>query len=174
MIRYCLSVGISRQRCCVVPLLLLSCFAFGQHGKRSNAEVLPPFVVVPGAVNVTHYDLEAGRKQLSYRLEVEYPAQNVLDIIQRQLKQRGWVPLRHDYFNPTLTSSVLRGWDYYEDDATQPKTSVRVWQADWEHKGELVTYRLEYRCPDRGCASTRDLHELRIFAIHTAHPEKAY
>jgi hypothetical protein len=158
----------------LIPLLLLRCLAFGQPGKRSNDEILPAFVVVPGAVDVTHYDLEGGRKRLSYRLEVEYPAQNVLDTIQRQLKQRGWVPLPHDYFNPGLKSSVVRGWDYYEDHATQSTTSVRVWQADWRHKSELMTYRLEYRCPDAGCASTRNLHEVRIIAIYTAHPDKAY
>ena len=84
------------------------------------------------------------------------------------------MPVPEDYFNPGSQSSIVRGWDYYEDHATKPRTSVWIWQADWRRKGELVTYRLEYRCPDNGCASTSELRGLRIVAIFAAKPAKTY
>jgi hypothetical protein len=136
--------------------------------------MLSSFVVVPGAVDVSHYDLKGDRKQLSYGIRAEYPAQKVLDTIKRKLKQRGWTPQPEDYFNPGLKSSILRGWTYYEDDTTDPRTSVREWQADWRRRSELVTYILEYRCANNGCASTSELRELRIVAIYTAQPDKTY
>jgi hypothetical protein len=55
--------------------------------------------------------------------------------------------MRQDYLNPGLPNSLVRDWLYYEDHATQPITSVQVWQVDWRRQREIVTYRLEYRCP---------------------------
>lgn len=42
-----------------------------------------------------------------------------------------------------------------------------MWQADWQNgRHEIVTYRLEYQCPDNLCASTRDLRDLHVIAIY--------
>jgi hypothetical protein len=150
----------------IATVLLLCSGVFGQQVKSDGDKAPSSFVLVPGATNIRHFDLQGGRKQLSYRVEAEYPAQSVLDIIKQKLKQRGWSPLAVDYLNPGIPSSIVRGWDYYEDHATEPRASVRVWQADWRRERELVTYRLEYRCPDDLCASTDNLHELRITLIY--------
>ena len=77
------------------------------------------FAVVPGAINITEYELEGGRKQPCYRVRAEYPAQSVLDTIKRRLKERGWSPLLEDDFNPSLPSSHVQGWNYYEDHAAR-------------------------------------------------------
>jgi hypothetical protein len=156
----------SRLLILLVALVLLFCnAAFGQQVKSAEGESSFS-VIVSGATNVIRHELRGGRQQMSYHVQAEYPAQDVLDTIRRELKQRGWSPLPADFFNPGVASSIVRGWDYYEDHASKPKTSVRVWQADWRRQRELVTYRLEYRCPGTLCASTYDLRDLRVIAIY--------
>jgi hypothetical protein len=124
-------------------------------------------VLISGATNVKHYNLPGLRKQLSYHIQSPYPADEVLDTIKQKLQLDGWKPLRADFLNPKLPSSHVRGWDYYQDQATKPVTSVWAWQADWKNiKGEIVTYRLEYRCPDSICSSTENLRDLQVIAIY--------
>jgi hypothetical protein len=146
--------------------------AIGQpsHSKADSSA----FVLVPGAKNVRHYELSGGRQQLSYHIDAEYPAQGIIERIRRDLDKQGWKPTRKDYFNPELPNSIARGWEYYEDQTTQPNSSVRYWQVDWRRKQEIVTYRLEYRCPGNQCASTRDLHDLQIIAVRAADADKTY
>lgn len=125
------------------------------------------FVVVPGATETGHSTF-LGKDQLWYRVQASYPAADVLRIITGRLKTMGWTALEEDWLNSGLPSSHVRGWVYYEDHATQPTTSVRVWQGDWQNGAhDILTYRLEYRCPDNLCASTRDLNDLRVIAIYT-------
>jgi hypothetical protein len=154
----------------IATFVLLCSGVFGQQIAAEKMRL--SFVVVSGATNVTHYDLPGGRKELSYRVQADYPAQSVLNTIKRKLKDRGWLPLSEDYLNPGLPSSLVRGWDYYEDRTTKPWTSVRVWQTDWRRQHELVTYRLEYRCPDNRCASTYNLRDLQIYAIYDPRPDE--
>jgi len=150
----------------IAAVLVLCSLVFGQQAKSTLGAQPSSFVIVTGAKDIAHYALEGGRTQLSYRIQADYPAQSIIDTIKRSLKERGWSPVRKDPLNPGIPNSLVRGWNYYEDAATEPRTSVRVWQADWRRQRELVMYRLEYRCSDTKCASSRDLHELRIIAIH--------
>lgn len=155
----------------IIIALLLSSAAFPE---RTNVHALlqSAFVIVPGAKNVAHIELAGMRQQMSYRMDADYPARKVLEIITRTLRRRGWSPLRQDHFNPALPSSLVRGWTYYQDEVTQPTTSVRCWQADWRRQNDLVTYRLEYRCPGNACGSTRDLRQLQVIAIYAKHEFK--
>jgi hypothetical protein len=44
---------------------------------------------------------------------------------------------------------------------------VRTWSADWENSShDILTYMLDYTCPENLCASTLNLHDLRVVAIH--------
>jgi hypothetical protein len=84
-----------------------------------------------------------------------------------QLKQTGWDTLKEDWLNPGLPSSHVRGWVYFQDSTKTPATSVREWNADSENGAhDILTYMLDYSCPDDLCSSTRDLHDLRVIAIH--------
>ncbi len=168
--------GARISRLVIAPMVVASLLGGSVAAEQPKPEQKMPaaFVVLPGANNVTRHELEGGRQQLTYRVDADYPAQNVIDAITRTLRQRGWSPLQHDYFNRGESSSLVRGWDYYVDEATQPKTSVRYWQVDWRRQREIVTYRLEYRCPDDSCASTRDLHDLRVITIYAKDADKAY
>ncbi len=123
-------------------------------------------VIVPHAVHIQRHKLDSG-VQLTYQIRASYPAQNVLHTINTRLHALGWKPLRDDFLNPGLPSSHVRGWLYYEDHATQPYTSVRVWQADWQDaEQEVVTYRLEYRCAENECSSTANLVDLQVVGLH--------
>ena len=147
----------------------------GQSQARpADKKAQSPFVIVQGAKNVARYDLAGGRRQLTYCVDAEYPAQSIIERIKRNLKTGGWTPTRQDYLNPGVASSLGRGWDYYEDHTTQPITSVRYWQVDWRRQREIVTYRLEYRCPDNLCASTRYLRDLQVIAIYAKDADKTY
>lgn len=138
-----------------------------QQQSHAAGKPLKSLVIVGGAKNVKQSKLAGPREQLSYSIQAEYPANRVLETIKRTLKELGWTPLAEDFLNPGLPSSHVRGWDYYEDQTTHPNTSVRVWQADWQNtQHEVVTYRLEYRCPENLCASTRDLRDLHVIAIY--------
>lgn len=134
---------------------------------KATSEALPAYlVVIPGAGNVKHQKSH-GKDQLSYHIEAQYPAASLLKMIRGRLQRIGWKPLAQDFLNPGIPSSIVRGWGYHEDLATQPKTSVRVWQTDWENRAhDVVTYRLEYRCKDNLCSSTKNLTDLEVIAIY--------
>lgn len=142
--------------------------AFGQDGSSGvSAKTRSFFVVAPLATEVRQTNF-AGRDQIIYRVQADYPASSVLELIKNRLKTQGWKALKEDWLNPGIPSSHVRGWTYYEDQTTKPSTSVRAWQADWTNSsGDILTYRLEYRCPENLCASTRDLRDLRVIGIHS-------
>ena len=163
----------------LAPILTVVCLCTAligqsQQSESENSRAESPFVIVPSAKNIVRHELAGRRQQVSYDVDAEYPAQSIIDRIKRDLKTRGWTPMTQDYFNPGQPNSIVRGWEYYEDHATQPNTSVRYWQADWRRQREIVTYRLEYRCPENECASTRDLRDLQVIAVHAADANKTY
>jgi hypothetical protein len=123
------------------------------------------FVVVPGAIGVKQ-GIFLGKDQIIYNLHSEYPADDVLSTIRARLKKLGWRPLKEDWLNPGLPSAHIRGWTYFENETTNPATSVRAWSAQWENNAhDILEYNLEYRCPGNQCSSTYDLHDLRVVAI---------
>lgn len=124
------------------------------------------FVIAPAATKIGH-SIFQGKDQFWYSVQAPYPADDVLKLITGRLKGMGWVALKEDWLNPGLPSSHIRGWNYYEDQTTYPTTSVRVWGADWENRAhDILSYQLEYRCPDNLCASTAGLDDLRVIAIY--------
>lgn len=147
--------------------LLVACiFSIYQQRAGAAEPFRPFFVVTPRAREVTQSKFQ-GKDQLFYLVQAEYPAADVLKVINTRLKRIGWRPLNQDWLNPGLPSSHKRGWFYYEDLARKPASSVRAWQADWTNgAGDILTYRLEYSCPGRLCSSTRNLHDLRVIAIY--------
>jgi hypothetical protein len=148
--------------------------AQSQQSSCTDKEAQSFFIIASDAKNVACRKIAGDRRQLTYRVDAEHPAQKIIEGIKRNLGARGWTPMQQDYFNPGLANSLIRGWEYYEDRATKPTTSVQYWQVDWRRGREIVTYRLEYRCPDNLCASTRDLHDLQVIAIYAKDADKTY
>ena len=142
-------------------LLIVCCSVVCLAGDRPSF-----FVVVPQATDIKQSKFQ-GHDQLLYEVEAEYPASEVLRIINTHLKAGGWKPLKKDWLNPDIPSSHVRGWTFFEDRSTHPETSVSAWQADWTNDaGDILIYILEYRCPGELCLSTANLHKLRVMEIH--------
>jgi hypothetical protein len=104
-------------------------------------------VVCPGAKQTNWVKFE-GTDQLSYQIEVEYPASSIVSCISAQLKEKGWRPLQEDYWNPGLPSSQVRGWTQFFNPTARPEATVDQWAAQWENAaGDVVWYSLRYVYP---------------------------
>jgi hypothetical protein len=137
-----------------------------QQATDSAKALRPCFVIAPGATTIRATKFK-GEDQLSYRIQAPYPADHVLAAIGGRLEKMGWKPLKEDFLNPGQTSSHVRGFQYFPDPTTQPKSSARRWVGQWENgTHDIVGYMLEYRCPEESCSSTRDLHDLQVMAIY--------
>jgi len=150
-------------------LLLLVTLALSNfHQRVDAAETMKPFFVVAPRAKKIQQSKFQGKDQLFYSVEAEYPAAGVLKVINTRLSKSGWKALDQDWLNPELQSSHIGGWFYYKDQVTTPATSVRGWQADWTNReGDILTYILEYRCPEDLCSSTEGLKDLKVIAIYT-------
>ena len=151
-------------------LLLISFVWLGCRGQRqsSPSESIPAYLVVsPGATSIKHKWFN-GQEQLSYHNQAEYPADDLLNTIKDRLDKLGWKPLKEDFLNPGTPSSLIQGWSFFNDDTTQPKTSVRSWITQWENPShDIVEYALTYRCPGDLCMSTAQTpRDLRVMAVY--------
>ncbi len=104
-------------------------------------------IVCPGAKQPRWVKFE-GTDQLGYQIEVGYPASSIVSCISGQLKEKGWRPLKEDYWNPGLPSSHVRGWTNFVDATVHPEATVDQWAAEWENEaGDIVWYSLRYVYP---------------------------
>ncbi len=160
-----------RRRCFPFALVILIMFVLCgnpscQEATTTGQELRPCLVVVPGGTDIKSIRYH-GEDQLSYLVQSQYPADDVLHAIGSQLAKTGWKPLKEDYLNPGLASSQVRGFQYFPDLTTHPKSSARRWVGQWENGAhDIVNYMLEYRCTEDLCSSTRDLHDLHVSAIY--------
>ncbi len=100
---------------------------------------------------------DVGADKVSYKVQTDYPADDVISFISKELKGKGWEPLREDYLNPGVPSSHVRGWTEFSDSTTHPETHVHQWLAQWENDaGDIVWYTLQYRYP-KGRAPSLDV-----------------
>lgn len=121
-------------------------------------------ILASGGNNPSYKNYPDGREHLIYTCEVDYPAEDVVAFISKELQVKNWKPLKEDFMNPGLPSSHVSGWADFEDDRASPSTHVYQWMADWENEAhDIVRYDLEYRSP---VASTRDLRMLRVIALY--------
>ena len=151
--------------CSSVLVLLISVLFTPTNGwsQATNNEVHHPksLIVLPFASKV-HFRSVAGTTQLTYTLSAAYPADDELGMISKELRRNGWTPLKYDFLNPNIPSSHVRGWQQFEDHATQPYTTVKQWLSWWaDSKHDLVSYSFEYRYPVNGPI---DLQMVRVFA----------
>jgi len=134
-------------------LTLAAAFLFsGLNGCARGAHQDTPrhaeaLIVCPGAKQANWLKFE-GSDQLSYQIEVEYPASSIVSCISTQLREKGWRPLQEDFWNPGLPSSHVRGWTQSVDATVHPEATVDAWVAQWENEaGDIVWYSLTYKYP---------------------------
>lgn len=150
-----------------VVVLLLIVGAVGVKGQGALREKAAGYsdalVVAPGAKNV-EYTVSGGGQHVTYKVEAEYPAEDLLKLIREKLETRGWKPLAEDFLNPGLMSSHSRGWARFQDVTTKPKTRVNQWLAQWaKDSGELAWYTLLYRNP------VSDEPNLKTVEVHASY-----
>lgn len=123
----------------VIAGLILGC------EKEPASNPPPSLVVYPQGEDVAFHQ-RGEIWEVYYKVEAEYPAEDVLRFIKDSLKRQGWQPLREDYLNPGILSSHETGWDEYFDATTTPETKVHQWLAQWKNQnGDVVWYGLLYR-----------------------------
>ena len=117
-------------------------------------------VIVPGARDPQFRKYADGRQQVVYTIHADYPAKDVLAYISAKLHNTGWKPLRYDFLNPHMPSSLVRGWGQFDDTTQHPPVTVRQYMVDWRDRAHDVTrYGLEYRHPS-------DPKMLRVIAMY--------
>jgi len=159
------------NRSCVRPVkpivialllaLVLDAACLCQETKRGQSHP-KSLITLPFGSDVEYRDVN-GRTQLVYRTEVDYPAESALKTISKTLGRDQWKPLKWDFWNPSIPSSHVRGWQQFDDLTTKPTTRVSQWMAQWENpEHDVVSYTLEYRFPVDG---SPNFHSLRVIAI---------
>jgi hypothetical protein len=150
---------------CFVVIVLACIFSSCRRSANSGGSLPDFFVVAPRATGVKQSVFQ-GHDQIIYHVQVDYPADNVLDEINGRLKQPGWEPLKEDFLNPGLPTTQVRGWTYFVDSTKKPSTSVHSWNGEWQNNShDILNYILTYECPEELCSSSANLHDLRVVAI---------
>jgi len=128
-------------------LLLFGLTACRQRASQDVAHHAQALVVFPGAKAAKWVNF-GDTDQLSYQVQIEYPANGVVSYISDQLQGMGWRPLEEDYWNPGLPASQVRGWTHFVDATVHPPATVDAWAGQWQnHTGDLVWYDLRYSYP---------------------------
>lgn len=124
-------------------------------------------LVAPSAIDPQYLSFPDGREQLTYMLEAEYPAESTISFVSTELQKRHWEALRDDFLNPSIQSSLRRGWMWYEDASREPRANVRQWACDWEDADHNITaYDLKYRYPMSGAHDPPDTKMLHVVALY--------
>jgi hypothetical protein len=143
-------------------LILTVAIACWSQGAR-NADDRPRSLILLSSAFDVRYVSFQGRPQLSYTVHIDYPAERALKAISNKLRATGWTPLKADFWNPSIPSSHVRGWQQFEDATTKPETIVSSWMGQWENpRHDIVSYSLEYRYP---ADAKPDLDRLRVIAV---------
>ncbi|HEV2297177.1 MAG TPA: hypothetical protein VGR72_01520 [Candidatus Acidoferrales bacterium] len=149
-------IGFALILCLALPVVSLC----QTTTNESHREAL---IVLPSSSDVKYAKVQ-GTFQLTYKVRVGYPAKTALNRISEKLRQQGWKPLKQDFFNPAIPSSLVRGWTQFADQTTTPETRVTQWMAEWQdlHQ-DIVSYTLRYRYPTTDNEYPRDLAVAAIF-----------
>ena len=148
----------SLPRLTVTAVLAIGLAACGRSAHQEAPRHADALVVCPGAEAVT-WKTSARRDQLSYEVEVVYPAESVISCISNELAQNGWQPLKEDFWNPGLPSSEVGGWSQFIDATVNPEQTVYQWAAQWQNQaGDVAWYSLQYTYPPK------DRYTLHVYA----------
>lgn len=146
--------------------LLSGLTACGQRTRQDLPQHSQSLIVCPGAKE-THWGRFGRTEQLTYQVEVEYPASHIVSCISDQLTAAGWKPLEEDYWNPGLPSSHVTGWTQFADTIVQPQATVDQWAASMGERirrqclvlpeiqisawGQIHSFCLRGLCPRQHC-----------------------
>ncbi len=131
---------------CALLIALLFLQACNKNIESRN----PSLLIYPNSENI-YYKVSGSVEQISFKSEIEYPAHPIIEWLKKDLKAKGWQPLKESFLNPGIPSSIVKGWESYIDQATNPNQKVHQWITDWSNpSGDILTYGLQYRYPENG------------------------
>jgi hypothetical protein len=131
-----------RHLCWLAGLLVLS--ACGTEASQRTDTFRPELVVLGGATDVRRDASVDGRNELTYQIDVAYPADAAIMRLRAELAD-GWKPLTEDWLNPGTPSGNVLGWSAFADGTRSPRTIASVWSSAWtDPAGDLVLYSLRY------------------------------
>lgn len=152
---------ILRAKVYFLLILIFLISTIGAEQRPADAAQRPSALLLyPKASNVS-----SGRNgnDLTYHVNVKYPASDFIGWISNRLQELGWEPLKEDFLNPGLPTSQVRGWLEFVDERKKPEL-IHQWIGDWkDSSGNIVRYALRYRKPGYG---TSDLTDLEVIASY--------
>jgi hypothetical protein len=129
----------SRDR---VALVVVVSFLSGlacKYPAAGSRQIRPDaLIVLPGATDVR--DTNENDGTVLYELNQDYPALPVTQTITARLESSGWRPLREEFLNPGLSTSLVRGWVSVEDRTTGRPTQVYQWVGQWEDASRRIVW----------------------------------
>ena len=129
-----------------------------------NGNASSDALIVVAGVQSPKYQQFNGAYRMNYELQADYPANEIIAYISKQLKAKGWKPLRQDYLNPGMLTSHAKGWTSFTDASTTPQRTIHLWQGDWVNESKAtVRYRFTYEYSKEG---KPDLRNLQVWAIY--------
>ena len=110
-------------------------------------------IVLPNAMKVTNskYNDTFESYELSYELNVKFPAAEIIDEVSKRLKDQGLEPSKYDFINPGKESSQSMGWTHFGRKSGRDQGSdqnVFQWIAEWQDKDKnIIWYAFIYTEP---------------------------
>ena len=116
--------------CLVAACVVVACAQDGKAGQRPDL-LDEPTVLLAGSEDVKSSDDYNGA--ISYAIAAEYPASDVIERLDQNLRAKGFVPLNEEViFNATPTS--YRSWTLVEADGVESW----VWNGEWRGQDGTV------------------------------------
>jgi hypothetical protein len=127
----------SKWMCLVAACIVVACAQNGKAGQRPDL-LDEPTVLLAGSENVKTSDDYNGA--ISYTIAAEYPASDVMQRLDQNLRAKGFVPLNEEViFNATPTS--VRSWAF----VTAAGVESWVWNGEWRRQdGTVYSVRLRF------------------------------
>lgn len=125
-------------------LFAVACQRDAAHAQTEARSFESVLLVLPGAQDLARR-AQGGAVALRYDLAAPFPAAAQVSQIAQHMEKTGWKPLREDWLNPGIPTSLQRGWTSFIDATHTPRLRRYAWHGEWENTNEdLAEYSLSY------------------------------
>jgi len=136
----------------IIAGLIIGCGGNADYSKRP-AEYPRELIVLDSAYQVDFYE-ENGRPCVAYKIDEDYPAEDVMDSIAAQFHANGWKQYTVQGAPPT----GQRDWSEMGRALPEGNVMVRITGNAWEKEnGDIVVFQLEYVSPEGGTPNSSTL-----------------
>jgi len=77
-------------------------------------------------------------KQITYKLQLKYPAQEILNFYENEFKSKKFIPMETEWLNS-------RKWCYFIDSTKKEKPSIYLFEAAWSDRSKTIRIQLMLR-----------------------------